>query len=379
MEPLGLYFHIPFCRRKCDYCDFYSVCTADDKKMDRYLSAVISQLDEYFRYGKRTVDTVYIGGGTPSVFGGKRLERLLGEVKKRVELSRSVEITVEANPESIDKGFLKKIRSAGVNRLSIGFQSADNTELAALGRLHDYAGAVSAFKLAREYFDNISVDLMYGLEGQSLESWLDTLDNVTDLAPDHVSCYCLKVEEGTPLWKRGCDQPDEDTLCDMYLKGIELLNSKGYRQYEISNFAKGGKISRHNSKYWDLSEYLGLGCAAYSFYGGRRFSFVPDIEKYISGIEGKKPVTEDLDELAYINRSGEYVMLKLRTNEGIDMDGFEKRFECSFEPYLNVLEKYIKTGHAEKKDGFFRLTPKGFLVSNMIIGDAVNSVCSGVN
>ncbi|MEA4920857.1 MAG: radical SAM family heme chaperone HemW [Clostridiaceae bacterium] len=376
MESLGLYIHIPFCKRKCDYCDFYSICDLSDKLMDRYLSALVSQLEDYFRYGKRTVDTVYIGGGTPSVFGGKRIEKLLKEIRSSVELSRNTEITVEANPESIDEKFLKGISAAGVNRISIGVQSANDQELAALGRLHNFEKACQSVKLASKYIDNISLDLIYGLEGQSLDSWLDTLEKTIALNPSHISCYCLKVEEGTPLWQRGCVQPDEGVQADMYLEGVKILEQNNYKQYEISNFAKDGRISRHNSKYWELSEYLGLGCSAHSLYGGQRFSFVPDIQSYIGGVLGKKPVAEDMDELAYINRSGEYVMLKLRTTEGIDPDKFHQRFKVDFDPYEKLLEKYIESGHAEKSQGRYRLTPKGFLVSNVIIGDLVNTVCS---
>ncbi len=377
MESLGIYVHIPFCRRKCDFCDFYSVCDLSDKLMDRYLKALLSQLDEYFQYGHPAVDTVYIGGGTPSVFGGKRLEKLLKELAAKTQLSRQAEITVEVNPESVDDKLLKRLKASGVNRLSMGVQSADDRELRSLGRLHDWQGAVKAFKLAREYFDNISLDLIYGLEGQTLEGWLDTLQKTIDLGPEHISCYCLKVEEGTPLALRGCVQPDEDVQADMYLRAVELLEQHGYRQYEISNFARGGHISRHNSKYWDLSPYLGLGCAAHSFYGGQRFSFVRDLRAYIDGVEGRRPVVEELDELAYINRSGEYVMLKLRTTEGIDPDVFEQRFEVPFAPYEALLRKYEAGGYAKHENDRWRLTPKGFLVSNVIIGDLVNSVCGG--
>jgi oxygen-independent coproporphyrinogen-3 oxidase len=264
MESLGIYIHIPFCKRKCDYCDFYSICDLSDKLMDRYLKALISQIDEYFQYGKPSVDTVYLGGGTPSVFGGKRIEKLLKELSARVQLARNAEITVEVNPESVDEKLLKRLKAAGVNRISMGVQSADDNELKALGRLHDWKGAVSAYELTRRYFDNISLDLIYGLENQTLDGWMDSLRKVMALSPDHISCYCLKVEEGTPLALRGCVQPDDDVQADMYLRAVETLEAGGYRQYEISNFARNGRVSRHNSKYWDLSPYLGLGSAAHS-------------------------------------------------------------------------------------------------------------------
>lgn len=375
METLGIYVHIPFCKKKCDYCDFYSVCDLSDRLMDSYLDALTEQIKEYFMLHKPLVDTIYIGGGTPSVFGGKRIEKLLKELKNHVQLTNNPEITVEVNPESVDDKLCKRLRSAGVNRISMGVQSADDGQLQALGRLHDFAGAEAAYRTVRKYFDNISLDLIYALEGQTLESWMDSLEKVAALGPDHISCYCLKVEDGTPLASRGCVQPDEDIQADMYLKAVDYLAEKGYEQYEISNFARGGKISRHNSKYWDLSEYLGLGCAAHSFYGGRRFSFIKDVNAFIKGVLGKQPIAEDVDEVAYISRPGEYVMLKLRTTSGIDPDEFERRFSMSFKPYEDRLERYIANGFAEKKLGRYSLTPKGFLVSNIIIGDLVNGVC----
>lgn len=372
LAPLGIYVHIPFCKRKCDYCDFYSVCDYTDKLMDRYLSALLIQIDAYFRYNRRKVDTIYIGGGTPSVFGGKRIEKLLKELGKRVELLPGAEITVEANPESIDERFLKRIAAAGVNRLSMGIQSADDRELAAIGRLHSFQQAVEAYNLSRKYIDNISVDLIYALEGQTMEGWMESLRKVTDLDPDHISCYCLKVEDGTPLDRRGCVQPDDDLQADMYLESIKYLESCGYMQYEISNFAKNGRISRHNSRYWDLSEYLGLGCAAHSYYGGHRFSFVSNIHAFIDGIHGGKPVVGEMDELEYWSRSGEYLMLKLRTCDGIDPNVFEQRFEVSFAPFANKLEKYRRSGLTTLENGRWRLTPEGFLVSNAILTDILD-------
>lgn len=373
-QPLGVYIHIPFCKKKCDYCDFYSICGASDSLMDKYLQALIKQTQDYFKYSKPTIDTIYIGGGTPSIFGGKRIEKLLKAISASANVQRGAEITVEVNPESVDEKLLKRLKSAGVNRLSMGFQSTNDDELIAIGRLHTYEQAKRAYQLAQKYFENISLDLIYGLEGQSLDMWLDTLRTAILLNPSHLSCYNLKVEEGTPLYIRGCELPSEDTQADMYLEGINLLAEYGYRQYEISNFARDARISRHNYKYWDLSPYLGLGAAAHSYYGGKRFSFVRDIERYIDGVLGDKPVSDDMDELAYTNRSGEYVMLKLRTTEGIDPYEFEALFKTDFAPYAKRLERYMSSNHAVFEDGHYHLTPEGFLVSNIIIGDLVNSV-----
>ena len=374
--PLGIYIHIPFCKRKCDYCDFYSICDYTDKLMDRYLEALVIQMKEYFKYNRRKVDTVYIGGGTPSVFGGKRIEKLLRELGKLVDLMPNAEVTVEANPESIDERFLKHLRSAGVNRLSMGIQSAHDDELRAIGRLHTFAEAEAAYHLCRRYIDNISIDLIYALEGQTMEIWMDSLQKICDLQPDHISCYCLKVEEGTPLDRRGCVQPEDDLQADMYLESIRYLKERGYDQYEISNFARNGRISRHNSRYWDLSEYLGLGCAAHSYYGGKRFAFISDIHAFIDGVLSGKPVVSEMDDMDYWNGSGEYVMLKLRTAEGIDPDQFEQRFDQSFALYARGLEKYVPSGLARFHNGRWQLTPEGFLVSNAILSDLLDNILS---
>ncbi len=379
MKSLGIYIHIPFCKKKCGYCDFYSVPGCDERLMDSYLSALVRQMDDYFGNGARpAVDTVYIGGGTPSLFGGKRIAKLLGELKKRVTLLGGAEVTVEVNPESVDKDLLKRLKEAGVNRASMGVQSTDNAELVALGRLHTWEEAQSAFALIKQYLtDNISIDLMYGLSGQTQQGWFKTLTEAAALGARHISCYCLKLEEGTPMFLQAPTLPDDDTSADMYLCACEKLEKWGYRQYEISNFAIKGYQARHNSKYWDLSEYLGLGCSAHSLYGGQRFSFISDVETFISNVAAAKPIAEEMDDMSVAGRMGEYVMLKLRTVEGIDPDYFFSRFGVLFDPYAQTLDKYISTGHVKKEYGRYRLTQEGFLISNVIISDVISGVCGG--
>ena len=374
---LGVYFHIPFCRSKCAYCDFCSTAKWDDKLMDTYLEALLRQLDDFFLPGgKYTVDTVYIGGGTPSVFQGKRIAKLLKQLGKRADLTRNCEITVEVNPESADKALFKQLKKAGVNRISMGVQSADDSQLRRIGRIHDFAKAREAAALCRQYCtDNLSLDLIYGLPGQSLESWLQSVDAVCALQPRHISCYALKLEEGTPLWREDPVLPDDDLQADMYLAAVSRLAEKGYAQYEISNFAQPGFRSRHNSRYWDLSDYLGFGCAAHSFYGGKRFSFTSDINAYIRGMHGQDPIVEEADELAFRDRVGEFVMLALRTCDGIDENTFYSRWGREFDPFARRLEPYIATGHVQNDGGRWHLTPEGFLVSNAIIGDVLEA-CS---
>lgn len=374
--PLGVYFHIPFCRSKCAYCDFCSTAVWDDRLMDAYLAALLRQLEEFFLPGgSYPVDTVYIGGGTPSVFGGKRLAALLKALSRRASLLPGCEITVEVNPESADKALFQQLKRAGVNRISMGVQTSDDVLLRRIGRIHTFEKAREAAALCKRFCtDNLSLDLIYGLPGQTMEGWLQSVEDICALEPEHISCYALKLEEGTPLWRENPSLPDDDTQADMYLAAVAALAERGYIQYEISNFARAGCRSRHNSRYWDLSEYLGFGCAAHSFYGGRRFSFTPDIRAFIDGMQCSAPNVEEADELAFGDRVGEFVMLALRTADGIDEDAFFTRWGRDFAPFARRLERYIPTGHVQRESGRWRLTPEGFLVSNAIIGDALEAL-----
>ena len=374
LESVGIYVHIPFCKKKCDYCDFYSLTGCDAKFFDRYLRAMIKQLDDYLLGGRKIkADTLYIGGGTPSVFGGKRLSILIKEIKKRFDFTRDIEITVEVNPESADKKFFKTLKKAGVNRISMGVQSSDDNQLSSLGRIHSFADACEAVELCKKYCtENISLDLMYGLENQSMRSWENSINSLISLNPKHISCYSLTLEEGTPMYKRSPKLPDDDTVADMYLVAIDTLENNGYMQYEISNFAVKGYESAHNSRYWDLRPYIGIGAAAHSFFGDKRYSNISDAEEYIKLIEQGESVISDADDFAIKNRVGEYVMLKLRTVSGIDETFFEKKFKQSFTPYSQKLNKYITSGHAIENCGVYRLTPKGFFVSNTIISDVLD-------
>ena len=374
LESVGIYVHIPFCRRKCDYCDFYSLAGCESDFMDSYLKAMIKQMDDYSIGGyKIKVDTVYIGGGTPSFFGSKRLTILLKEIKKRFNFTRDVEITVEVNPETSDKKLFKQLKKVGVNRISMGVQSANDEQLSLLGRLHDFSKACEAVELCRKYCtDNISLDLMYGLENQTMKSWEESIEAIISLKPKHISCYALTLEEGTPMFSRNPELPDDDMVADMYLVAIDTLENNGYMQYEISNFALKGYESAHNSRYWDVRPYIGIGAAAHSFYGDKRYSNIRNAKEYIKLLENGESVIIEADDIPVKNRSGEYVMLKLRMVEGISESAFERRFKQSFEPYAKKLEKYIASGHALYEAGSYRLTPRGFFVSNTIISDVLD-------
>ena len=378
VKPLGLYIHIPFCKSKCIYCDFYSLPRAEDR-MDRYVSALCRQLAEIAqRTTAHTVDSVYLGGGTPSYLGEKRLRRILKTVKKHYHLSRDAEITLEANPDSAgDWRALRALRRAGMNRLSLGVQSADDGLLRALGRPHTFAQAEEAAAAARRArIRNLSLDLIYGLPGQDLTGWKDTLERAAALEPEHLSCYGLKVEEGTPLWdmQEKMDLPDDDAQADMYLWTVERLEALGYEQYEISNFARPGRASRHNMKYWTLCEYAGFGPGAHSDLGDVRYAYLRSLDTYCAGVEAGVSVLESSEHIPPRERDIEYVMLGLRLTQGISRQEFENRYRLPFAPIQSVLERFRATGHAALAGGRWRLTPEGFLVSNQIIGQALEAL-----
>lgn len=378
VKPLGLYIHIPFCKSKCIYCDFYSLPRAEDR-MDRYVSALCRQLAEIAqRTTAHTVDSVYLGGGTPSYLGEKRLRHILKTVKKHYHLSRDAEITLEANPDSAgDWRALRSLRRAGMNRLSLGVQSADDGLLRTLGRPHTFAQAEEAAAAARRArIRNLSLDLIYGLPGQDLAGWKDTLERAAALEPEHLSCYGLKVEEGTPLWdmQEKMDLPDDDAQADMYLWTVERLRALGYEQYEISNFARPGRASRHNMKYWTLCEYAGFGPGAHSDLGDVRYAYLRSLDTYCAGVEAGVSVLESSEHIPSRERDIEYVMLGLRLTQGISRQEFENRYRLPFAPIQSVLERFRATGHAALAGGRWRLTPEGFLVSNQIIGQALEAL-----
>ena len=372
--PLGIYVHVPFCRSKCQYCDFYSLTCKDDKSIETYIRAICDHIKES---GPLTpgykVDTIYFGGGTPSFLGADALATILTTIRRVFDVDPNAEITLEANPDSVSDQLLRRVRAEGFNRISLGVQTDDDELLKKLGRPHDYAQVVSAVQRIRKAgFKNLSLDLMYGLPGQTLLNWKDTLERVITLGPDHISCYALKVEENTPLYacKDILNIADDDTQAEMYLAGVEILRSHGFRQYEISNFARKGLYSRHNMKYWSGGEYLGFGPSASSDFAGKRFTMVRDLNSYILGIKNGGEVIEEMDEIPLRERAGEYLMLRLRTSTGIIREEYEHKFLLPFGPIEEALERNRAMGYAARNtEGRWRLTPKGFLISNTIISD----------
>jgi len=374
VEKLGIYIHIPFCRSKCDYCDFYSLA-GKDARMDDYQKALLAHIAETAPLARGIpVDTVYFGGGTPSYYGEKRLREILALIQKQFQVEKDAEITLEANPDSVDFKALKHLRKAGFNRLSMGMQSASQQELECIHRPHTAKQVDEAVAAARKAkFTNLSLDLIYGLPGQTEESWRATVEHALSLVPQHLSCYGLKVEEGTPLAVRveaGEELPDDDMQADLYLWTVGRLERAGYPQYEISNFAKPGCASRHNLRYWLTQPYIGFGPGAHSDFGGRRYSFTRDLEGYIKGVLQGGAIIDSEDLIPQKERGGEYLMLRLRTAGGIEEWEYRRTYFLDFAPLEKRLEEFAAQGWAEKtSEGRWRLTPRGFLLSNQLIGD----------
>ncbi len=364
MKPLGVYIHIPFCQQKCPYCDFYSLSDSSSEIMDQYETKVGYLID---KMGVKTnhfvVNSVYFGGGTPSFFGAKRLGQVLKSIQKSFNLSDDAEITTELNPNSTSKDDLISLKEVGFNRVSFGIQSANPKELTALGRLHTVADAKQAVLNAQEAgFDNISVDLMLGIPHQTVDSLRQTLDFVCSLGVTHVSAYILKLEEGTPFANR--IPPDEDLCCDLYLEACEVLEQCGFLQYEISNFAKAGFASRHNLKYWNCDDYIGIGPAAHSLLEGKRFFYPRDIGQFL-----EDPATIPDGEGGDI---AEYVMMRLRLTEGISNQAVMQRYGITTDALFGGRQqKYLDAGLMAAKGDQLFLTKRGFLLSNGIIGDLI--------
>ena len=379
-KPLGLYIHIPFCKQKCVYCDFYSLAGREGR-MDDYTDALCAHLTEIAPFAAgHLVDSVYFGGGTPSYLGERRLVKLLKTILKRYHVAKDAEITLEANPDSAgDWKALRALRKSGFNRLSLGMQSACDRELREIGRIHtmdQLRAAVSAARKAK--FDNLSLDLIYGLPHQTLEQWQENLTAAVDLAPEHLSCYGLKVEEGTPLFARKDDEglPGDEVQADMYLYTVDYLLRHGYRQYEISNFARTGRESRHNLKYWTLGEYAGLGPGAHSDFGRVRYAYEKDLEGYIRSVRDHTPLLSENERIPPLDRDTEWIMLGLRTVRGLDPKEFENRFRRRFSCFLPFLEQCENAGYAAREEGRWHLTPRGFLVSNQIIGGMLDALAA---
>ena len=359
MSNTGLYIHVPFCAKKCAYCDFYSG-SYSRKDSDDYTDAVIRNLRHYAAESL-TADTVYFGGGTPSLLSGEQLKKIMDEINRGFTLSPDAEVTLEANPSTLTPEKLKSIHEAGVNRLSIGVQSMSDSELKFLGRNHTAERAAKAVTDAQDSgFSNISCDLMIGLLGQTPDSVYSSINALSKLDIQHISAYILKVEKGTPF---DCDEvrsllPDDEATSDLYLAMVNTMEAHGFMQYEVSNFAKSGFESRHNCRYWKCEDYIGIGPSAHSCHGGKRFAVANSTREFIESPVQNITITDD-------SPCGfeEYAMLRLRLKEGLDLRRVpENRLDIE-----KKLPQLMREGYINYENDIVSLTAKGFLMSNSVI------------
>mgnify|MGYP003291607325 CR=1 FL=1 len=377
-KSLGIYIHIPFCVQKCLYCDFVSEPASLEIKRN-YVNQLLKEIAFYNFDNKYMVDTIFIGGGTPSVLDADWIKAILCKLEDRFEISYDCECTIEVNPGTVDLEKLKKFREAGVNRLSIGLQSCNDNELKALGRIHNFKTFEEMFWAARQAgFDNINVDLMSSIPEQTEESFIRSLKRVVELNPEHISVYSLIVEEGTPFYEMNLNLPDEDTERQIYYKTGKILNENGYGQYEISNYAKHGRECRHNIRYWQCDEYIGFGVAAASCLDNVRWKNTENINKYLeymqkaSGFEDlrKEDFYSEKEVLTPEEQCAEFMFMGLRMNNGVSEEIFRRRFGyIPEERYGEVIAKHIQNGLLEKKDKCIRLTDKGRDICNYVMAD----------
>lgn len=356
---LGIYIHVPFCAKKCAYCDFYSACYSK-QQAELYVQAVLRNLRHYSDRSAVT-DTLYFGGGTPSLLSAEQIAEIIGQVRESFDLANDAEITLEANPGTLSAEKLHQLRNCGVNRLSFGVQSMRNEELKLLGRTHTAERAEKAvFDAASAGFENISCDLMIALPDQDIASVEYSIERMTQLPIQHISAYILKVEEGTPFDRDEIRSrlPDDDLSAAMYLRMADLLEQHGFMQYEVSNFAKSGYESRHNCRYWRCQDYIGIGPAAHSCHKGVRFAVSPDLEAFTSSEFQQAEVTDDAP-CGY----SEYAMLRLRLKEGLLLDRVPEH-KAEIEKKIPAL---VNAGYITYNNGCVSLTREGFLVSNQVI------------
>lgn len=399
-EKLGIYIHIPFCVKKCDYCDFLSA-PSDYNTMESYVKALVNEIElSKEKMKEYLVDTVFIGGGTPSVLEGNLIERVIEVLKENARISDDAEITIECNPGTVDREKLYHYKKAGVNRISFGLQSANDKELKSIGRIHTYEQFLESYHMARECgFDNINIDLMSALPGQSETSYDETLRKIIVLNPEHISAYSLIVEEGTEMYRRVEEAihagrnilPDEEEERKMYYLTKELLSAAGYERYEISNYGKPGYECWHNIGYWKRKDYLGFGIGAASLYREERYSNVRDIHFYMESLLNGRSCTveekagecmamterdalhlieENQQKLSIEEQMEEFMFLGLRMMKGVSVKGFEEKFEKKYaEVYGEVTEKLVAQGLLEQDGGYVRLTERGIDISNYVMAE----------
>lgn len=375
----GLYIHVPFCLRKCAYCDFYSI-PVSPTLADTYAEALLAEVRKIPPEScqPEIIETIYFGGGTPSLLKTGQVGRILEEAAEYFSLSGDCEITLEANPGTVNFENLKGFRAAGINRLSLGAQSLSDQELTLLGRLHQRRDILEAVtSIRRAGFDNFGLDMIFGIPGQNRESWESSLKEAVSLSPSHLSCYLLQMDENVPLARLIAEGSlkglSEDEEAELYEVTIETLAENGFHHYEIANFALPGRECRHNLNYWRQGEYLGLGPGAVSFIDGRRYRNIPDVRAYIENLSsGISPPREELETMGERELAAEALMLGLRMTAGVDVEKFEERFGVSvFERFCEAIRKGLEDGLLEYQKPILKLARKGLFLSNSIFREMI--------
>lgn len=380
-KELGIYIHIPFCKQKCNYCDFVSYTNKCDK-IGSYINCLEKEINS-FDFSKYNVTTIYIGGGTPSYIDSKYIKLILNTIYKKIQLEKNelknIEITIEVNPGTITKEKLQDYKEAGINRLSIGLQCIQDRLLKLLGRIHTFEEFLHTYNLAKEVgFENINVDLMLGLPNQSIEDLKESLDKIIELNPNHISTYSLIVEEGTKLYNKiennELQLPDEELERNMYWYVKNTLELNGYNQYEISNFSKKGKESKHNMNCWNQEGYIGFGVAAHSYINNTRFSNTNNLEEYIKNINNAEfEKNKNIDEEQTLeDKKKEFMMLGFRKIEGVDIAKFKEKFvDNPIFIYKEKLNKLVEEGLIEINLNNIRLTNKGIDLANLVFEEFI--------
>lgn len=377
-KPLGIYVHIPFCVQKCHYCDFCSAAASEDVK-NRYAEALIKNIESVSsNFTDYEVDSIFFGGGTPTCLPAKVLSDILLSIKNNYSISENTEISLECNPATANYDDFKLLIASGFNRLSMGVQSAHDEELKALGRIHSFADFEKTYSEARlAGFNNINLDLMYGIPLQTEDSFKKTLESIISYSPEHISAYVLKIEPGTLFFKNKDKLllPDEDSEYNMYQLAVSTLKENGYGHYEISNYAKDGYRSRHNLKYWNADDYIGFGVSAHSCVNRNRYAVINGTRKYSDIIlsELNEPYYFETEALSEAEFAEEYIMMRLRLSDGLSVKEYEEKFSSSLpEKYIERMVPFIKSGHIIYSNERYSLSDDGMYVSNYILSDILD-------
>lgn len=380
MKELGIYIHIPFCKKKCDYCDFVSFSGATLKAQDSYIQALLDEIENAPNVGEYLVTTIYIGGGTPSYINPEHIQKLMEKIVEKFYVTEKAEVTIEVNPGTVDDVKLKSYKASGINRLSIGLQTTNDKMLKKIGRIHTYEDFLDTYIEARKAgFKNINVDLMLALPEQTLDEVMDSAKRIVNLNPEHVSIYSLILEEGTPLYEKAKSGKlklvDEDIERRMYWETNNLFRRYGYNHYEISNYSKSGYESKHNVNCWKQEEYIGFGLNAHSYFNGKRYTNTSDIDEYIKNINAKKYskniiVEEENREKEQIMK--EYMMLGLRRIEGVSISEFQRKFATNPLFYFSIqMDALQKKELIEVDLDNIKLTKKGLDFANIVFQEFV--------